>query len=158
MVVQSSSHDSSLQAARGGDIWFPNHGLAVKKFRYLGDGLCLICCSLYALNRWYIKPRVHNPFMRFHFNDMLLIPCALPLLLLMQRWLRLRTMDEPPTWGEIALYTVFWSILFEVIGPHLLRRATGDPWDVVVYVVGGIGAGLWWNRKKMFSRWALHEL
>lgn len=96
--------------------------------------------------------------MRFHFNDMLLIPCALPPLLLMQRWLGLRDMDDMPTWSEIALYTVFWSILFEVIGPHLLRRATGDPWDAVVYVIGGIGAGLWWNRRKLFSRWPVHEL
>ncbi|HXS69154.1 MAG TPA: hypothetical protein VN761_09950 [Candidatus Polarisedimenticolia bacterium] len=89
---------------------------------------------------------------------MLLIPCALPFLLLMHRWLRLRTTDDPPTWTEIALYTLFWSILFEVIGPHLLRRATGDPWDVVVYIIGAIGAGFWWNRRKMFSRWAVHEL
>jgi hypothetical protein len=76
----------------------------------------------------------------------------------MQRRLRLRTMDEPPTWGEIALYVVFWSILFEVIGPHFLRRATGDPWDVIVYLLGGMGAGLWWNRRKIFSRWTVHEL
>ena len=115
-------------------------------------------CLLYALNRWVIKPHTHNAFMRFHFNDMLLMPCALPPLLWMQRRLRLRATDDPPTWGELALYTVFWSILFEVIGPHLLRRATGDPWDVVVYVIGGIGAGLWWNRRKVFSRWAIHEL
>lgn len=96
--------------------------------------------------------------MRFHFNDMLLIPCALPPLLLMQRWLRLRTTDQPPTWGEIALYTVFWSILFEVVGPYLISRATGDPWDVVVYFVGGIGAGLWWNRQNLFFRRAVNEL
>ena len=118
----------------------------------------MVCCSLYALNRWLIKPHTHNAFMRFHFNDMLLIPCALPPLLLMQRWLRLRTTDDPPTWGEIALYTVFWSILFEVIGPHLMRRATGDPWDVVVYFVGGIAAGLWWNRHRIFPRQPVHEL
>lgn len=130
----------------------------MKKFRYLGDGLFLIGCSLYALNRWFIKSHVHNAFMRFHFNDMLLIPCALPVLLLLQRWLRLRTMDDPPTWREIALYTVFWSILFEVIGPHLIHRATGDPWDVVVYVVGGIGAGLWWHRREILSQRAVHEL
>lgn len=130
----------------------------MKKFRYLGDGLCLVSCSLYALNRWIVKPHTHNAFLRFHFNDLLLIPCALPPLLLMQRWLGLRTMDDIPAWDEIALYTVFWSILFEVIGPHLMRRSTGDPWDVVVYVLGGIGAGLWWNRRKIFSRWAVHEL
>jgi hypothetical protein len=156
-MVQSSCHDSLLQAARRRIIWFHYHGLVVKKFRYLGDGLFVISCSLYALNRWCIKPHVHSAFLRFHFNDLLLIPCALPPLLLMQRRLRLRTMDDPPTWGEIALYTVFWSVLFEGIGPHLLRRATGDPWDVVVYVLGGIGAGLWWNRRQIFSRPA-HEL
>jgi hypothetical protein len=129
----------------------------VKKFRYLGDGLFLLSCALYALNRWGIKPHTHNEFMRFHFNDMLLIPAALPVLLLMQRWLQLRTTDAPPTWGEIALYTTFWSIVFEIVGPHLMRQATGDPWDVVVYYVGGIGAGLWWNRHEMF-RLQAHEL
>jgi len=130
----------------------------VKRFRYFGDGLFLVCCSLYALNRWLIKPRVHNAFLRFHFNDMLLIPCALPVLLWMERKLRLRATDDPPTWAEITLYTVFWSILFEVIGPHLMRRTTGDPWDVVVYFVGAIAAGLWWNRRSIVSRWASHEL
>jgi hypothetical protein len=110
------------------------------------------------LNRWYIKPHTHNAFMHNHFNDMLLMPCALPVLLLMQRWLRLREADDPPTWGEIALYTVFWSILFEVIGPHLFSHSVGDPWDVVVYFVGAVVAGLWWNRGKIFLRRAVHEL
>jgi len=129
----------------------------VKRFAYLRDGLFLSSCFLYTLNRWGIKPHTHNPFIRFHFNDLLLMPCALPVLLWMQRGLRLRTIDNPPAWNEIALYTVFWSIFFEVIGPHLLRRTTGDPWDVVVYFVGGIGAGLWWNRHKL-SRRAVYEL
>ena len=130
----------------------------MKKFAYLGDGLFLLSCSLYSLNRWIIKPHTHNAFLRFHFNDMLLMPAALPVLLWLQRNLRLRTIDDPPTWGEIALYTVFWSILFEVIGPRWLRLGTSDPWDVVVYFVGGIAAGLWWNRHKIFSRRAAHEL
>ena len=130
----------------------------MKKFRYLRDGLFLVSCSLYALNRWGIKPHTHNPFLRFHFNDLLLMPCALPLLLWMQRRLHLRTTDAAPTWGELALYTVFWSILFEVIGPHLVRGATGDPWDVVVYFIGAILAGLWWNRRTIFPSQTLHEL
>jgi hypothetical protein len=120
----------------------------VKPFRYWRDSLFLLACSLYAINRWAIIPRVHGAFLRCHFNDLLLIPCALPPLLQLQRWIRLRTHDEMPTSGEIALYLVVWSILFEVIGPHLLRRATGDPGDVVAYVVGGLLAGLWWNRRK----------
>jgi len=120
----------------------------MKKFRYLGDGLFLVSCCLYALNRWCIKPRVHSPFMLFHFNDTLLIPCALPVLLLMQRRLRLRMSDELPTAGEIALHLVVWAILFEVIGPHLMRGVTGDVWDVVAYFAGGILAWLWWHRRE----------
>ena len=114
------------------------------------DGLFLPACSLYAINRWIVIPHTHSAFLRYHFNDLLLIPCALPVLLLLQRRLRLRLHDQMPTWGEIGLYLLVWSILFEVIGPHLMRRATGDPWDVVAYVVGGLLAGLWWNRHKLF--------
>jgi hypothetical protein len=124
----------------------------VKPFRYWRDGLFLLACSLYALNRWWIIPQTHNPFLRYHFNDLLLMPCALPLLLLGQRGLKLRTHDQMPCAGEIALYLTVWSILFEVIGPHLLRRATGDLWDVVAYVAGGLIAGVWWQRRAVFRR------
>jgi hypothetical protein len=127
-------------------------------FRYWRDPLFLAACLLYGINRWLIKPHVHSAFLRYHFNDLLLIPCALPLLLWMQRRLRLRTHDQAPTAGEITLYLAVWSILFEVIGPHLLRRATGDPWDVVAYVAGGILAGLWWQRDKLFRPATWHEL
>ena len=158
VLGQIPTYDPLLQTIDGRRFRLRDHGASVKKFRYLGDGLFLVSSSLYALNRWGIKPHTHNAFLRFHFNDMLLMPCALPPLLWMQRQVRLRNTDDPPTWGEIALYTVFWSILFEVIGPHLLRRATGDPWDVVAYCVGGIGAGLWWHRGRIFSRWTANEL
>lgn len=130
----------------------------MKKFTYLSDGLFLISSLLYALNRWFIKPRVHSPFMHDHFNDLLLMPCALPVLLWLQRRLNLRSHDGPPTAGEIALYCAVWSVQCEIIGPHLLRRATGDPWDVVSYVVGAILAGFWWHRKQLFDQWFLHEL
>jgi hypothetical protein len=130
----------------------------LKPFRYLLDPLCLVTCALYALNRWVLKPRFHSPFLHNHFNDVLLIPCALPPLLLMQRWLGLRLHDQPPTLGEIALYLVVWSILFEVIGPHIMPWTVGDFWDAVSYVVGGIAAGLWWHRNRLFRLAWGHEL
>lgn len=121
----------------------------MKSFGYLRDPLCLVACALYAVNRWLLKPRIHSPFLHDHFNDLLLMPCALPVLLLLQRWLKLRPHDLPPTPGEIMLYWVVWSILFEVIGPHIKRGAVGDPWDVLAYAVGGILAGLWWHRHSL---------
>ena len=129
----------------------------MSNFRYLGDRLFLITCSLYALNRWLIKPHVHSPFLRYHFNDLLLIPCALPPLLLVQRWLGLRSHDTAPTATEIAFHVIVWSILFELIGPHIMSRATGDPWDAVAYAAGGLLAGLWWHRGAWWPRGSPNE-
>ena len=120
----------------------------MNRLLYLRDGLFVASCALYAVNRWALKPRVHSAFLHNHFNDLLLIPCALPPLLLIQRWLGLRSHDLPPSPGEIALYLAIWSVLFEVIGPHLFRHATGDPGDVVAYVGGGVLAGVWWHRQR----------
>jgi hypothetical protein len=129
----------------------------LKSFHYLRDRLFLLACSLYVINRWGLKPRIHSPFLHGYFNDVLLIPCALPPLLLVQRWLGLRRHDQAPTPGEIALNLFVWSILFEVIGPQLTRRATGDPWDVVAYVAGGVLAGLWWHRRELVRRFSSNE-
>ena len=150
-MVQSSKHDSSFKAACSHCFGFGDFGFVVKRFRYLRDGLFLASCSLYSLNRWLIKPHTHNTFLRYHFDDLLLIPCALPPLLLIQRHLKLRFHDDVPAWSEIALYLVVWSILFEAIGPHIMPWTTGDRWDVVAYTIGGILAGLWWQRRKLFS-------
>lgn len=142
-------YHSALENRRGGGVWPGNSGAPLTPFRYLRDPLFLVSCALYALNRWVLKPRIHSAFLHDHFNDLLLMPCALPPLLLMQRWLKLRLHDQPPTPGEIALYVVVWSILFEVIGPHIMPWTVGDPWDAVAYAVGGVFAGLWWRRHQL---------
>jgi len=130
----------------------------MKRFGYLRDRLFLGACSLYALNRWVLKPRLHSPFLHNHFNDLLLIPCALPVLLLLQRALKLRDHDLPPTPAEIALYLVVWSILFELVGPHLIPWTVGDPLDVLAYIAGGIVGGFWWNSELFRTRHSLNGL
>jgi len=117
----------------------------VKRFRYWLDPLCLFGCAAYAINRWGLKPHLHSRFLHGHFNDALLIPCALPLILWVQRQLGLRTHDSPPTLSEIFFHLCVWSLLFEVVGPHLLP-VTGDPQDVVAYFIGGAMAWAWWQR------------
>jgi len=114
------------------------------RFRYAADPLCGAACTLYALNRWALRPHTHSAFMRFHFNDLLLIPAALPLLLWLQRRLGLRTHDAPPDAGEIALHFVVWSVVAEIIAPHF-AHATGDWRDVLAYAIGALAAWAWWS-------------
>jgi hypothetical protein len=117
----------------------------VSPFRYWRDPLFLSCCGLYGLNRCCLKPYLHSVFLRSYFNDLLLIPCALPLLLWLHRRLRLRHHDAPPTFAEIAGHLAVWSVLFEAIGPRWLPGTTADLRDVLVYTVGGLAAFLIWR-------------
>lgn len=117
----------------------------MKPFRYALDPLCLLGCSAYALNRWIMKPRLASGFLHSYFNDLWLIPCALPLILWLQRRSGLRLDDAAPRWSEIWFHLVIWALIAEVIAPHFLK-VTGDPLDVLAYATGAVAAGWWWNR------------
>src|SRR5438067_252370 len=117
----------------------------MQRFRYWADPLFLVCCGAYALNRWLLKPHFHSAFLHGYFNDLLLIPCALPPVLWLQRQVGLRQHDRPPQFFETVFHVAVWSVLFEMIGPHLIRRATGDSMDMAAYALGGVFALAWWN-------------
>lgn len=99
----------------------------------------------YVINRWGLKPVLDVPFLANHFNDILLIPAALPLVLWVQRKLGWRTHDRNPDAKEIALHLIVWGIIAEGIGPHLFDHATRDWRDLAAYTAGAILAGLWWR-------------
>lgn len=117
----------------------------MKRFAYARDPLCVAACALYALNRWWLRAHVGGVFLRGYFNDLLLIPAALPLVLWMHRRTGLRADDARPRWREIALHLVVWSVVAEAIAPHLMRWTTGDWRDVLAYSAGALAAGCWWN-------------
>lgn len=117
----------------------------MNRFRYLFDPLCLAACALYALNRFWLRPEFGGSFLGGTFNDLLLIPAGLPVVLWLQRRLGLRSYDTRPRWREIALHLGAWAIAAEAIMPHLLARATGDWLDLAAYAAGAIVAGLWWQ-------------
>jgi hypothetical protein len=122
----------------------------VRRFRYLADPLFVFCCGFYALNRWEIKPHTHLVFFHSWFNDLLLLPCALPPVLLLHRLLGLRDHDRPPTRPEILAHLLGWSVLFEFICPRFMRHTTGDPWDVAAYAIGALAASWWWRESHRF--------
>lgn len=88
---------------------------------------------------------VDTPFLHDHFNDLLLIPAALPLVLWIQRKLTWRLHDSPPNTREIALHLMVWSLITEGIGPHFFAHATRDWRDLIAYTAGAIMAGIWWR-------------
>ena len=131
------------------------------KFRYLRDEIFLLSVALYALNRWVVKPHLPSGeiFLRGYFNDLLVIPCALPPLLFVHRLLCVRRTDAPPQACEIALHLVIWSLCFELLAPLWLGRARGDLWDVVAYATGGLLGWLLWNRSSLpLAVFAPHNL
>jgi len=123
----------------------------VKAFTFHRDGLFLTGCLAYALNRFFLKPALDLPFLHSHFNDLWLIPCALPLVLWIHRKLGWRG-DGFPTLAEICGHLLIWSLLFEGVGPRLVAHTTADPLDVVWYWIGGFAGWLWWHRAALRLR------
>lgn len=115
------------------------------RFRYGFDPLGLAACALYAACRWLIRPHTAAVFWHSYSTDYLLVPAALPLWLWVQRKLGLRSHDAYPTWGEIGLSFVAWSVAAEGVAPFLFQSATGDWWDILAYAVGAVIAGLGWT-------------
>jgi hypothetical protein len=121
------------------------------RFRYLLDPLCLTGCFLYALNRWVVKPHTTVEFFHFHFNDLWLIPCALPPLLWLHRKLGLRSHDRFPTLTEVLLHLVIWCVICEGIGPRWMPGTSGDFRDVIAYATGAIFAIIGWRWQEQRS-------
>ncbi|RBP44447.1 hypothetical protein DES53_104267 [Roseimicrobium gellanilyticum] len=117
----------------------------MSRFRYLLDPLCLTGCALYALNRWAVKPHTTVEFFHYYFNDLWLIPCALPPLLWLHRKLSLRAHDRFPSSAEVLLHLGIWCVICEGIGPRWVPGTSGDYRDVLAYASGAILALCWWR-------------
>ena len=117
----------------------------MKRFGYAWDPLCWGACVLYAMNRWWISGHVESAFFHGYFNDVLLIPAALPLALWLQRRLGWRSHDESPRWSEIALHLTVWSVTAEALVPYLLAHGTADWKDVLAYASGAVISGFCWQ-------------
>ena len=119
-----------------------------EKFRYLADPICLGAVVIYLVNRLWMKPfGISGTFGQWYLNDVLCLPLFLPVILWVQRRIGLRLHDGPPRVWEIFQHWAIFSIVFEVILPRWPQvfRTTADPWDVVAYLAGGMGAWMWWK-------------
>ena len=138
-------HDPFSQTSSRPLLWTGNHGALTMRFRYGSDPLLLFSTFLYLLNRFVLKPHFALSFLHDHLNDLLVIPCALPWVLLLQRKLHLREHDHPPTLLEVLFHLGIWGIIFEGVAPHLIQ-STGDRYDLLAYSVGALIAWAFWNQ------------
>ena len=114
-------------------------------FRYGRDPLCIAACLLYLLNSLWLRRIVGGPFWTGYFNDLLLIPAALPWLLWFMKRMGLREGGCFPTGMEIFVCGTVWAVVIEGLLPLALPRATADWMDVSAYAAGGLFAWLWWK-------------
>ena len=123
-------------------------------FGYWRDPVFLVCLAIYAVNRFAIKPSLHHysPFFHGHLNDCLTVPVALPIYLLVYRWIGFRPDDEPPRWWEVVCHVAVWIVFFESYGPHVLHHGVGDPIDSWCMAGGGFVAWLLWQGKSLLRR------
>ena len=108
--------------------------------------------AVFAVNRWGLKPHgIGGAFTRGYLNDVLCIPLFLPIILGLQRMVRLRLHDGPPRLWEMLQHWVIFSVLFEIVLPKYPQyfRTTADAMDVVAYLAGGMIAWMWWQRNSL---------
>jgi hypothetical protein len=128
----------------------------MKRFGYLHDRLFIVSLAAYAVNRLVVLPhlagsvRAHLPwgwpFLHSHFDDLLLLPAALPVVLWIHRRTGLRPHDAPPGWREMFLHLAVWSVMCKIVGPYYCHIGVADPWDVLFFALGGVAACAWWRR------------
>jgi len=119
----------------------------VRGFGYWRDPVFLVSVATYAINRTLIKPNLHHysAFFHGHLNDGLTVPVALPIYLLVYRWIGLRPDDEAPRWWEVALHAAVWCVFFKWFGPIVLHQSVVDPMDDLSIACGGLVAWLLWQ-------------
>lgn len=117
----------------------------------LRDPLFLAAGLLYATNRFVLLPLmpVVPRFQQDHFNDLLLIPVALPIILTVYQWLGLRPNSEGlPRWDEVLGHLVLWTVICEWLGPAWLGVGTADPIDAMCYALGAFLSGIYWGLRR----------
>jgi hypothetical protein len=130
-------------------------------FGYLRDRLFQLSLAAYALNKLLILPHLAGcsqshfywawPFLHSHFDDLLLMPVALPVVLWLQRLLGLRRNDCAPDWLEAFSHLVIWSVMCKLVGPFYFHIGVADAWDLLFFAGGGVAACLWWHSPRTIT-------
>ena len=115
----------------------------------LKDPFWGISIACYIIHRFWQVLSPDSGWMDRHWNDLWMLPCALPLILSLYGALGMRAHALRVTGGEILWHGLLWGFMAEFIGPLLFDHAVSDLWDLLAYALGGF---------LMFFRWHCTEL
>jgi hypothetical protein len=94
-----------------------------------------VAASVYAVNKWLLKPHFSSIFVHSYLNDIFAMPFILGYgnLLITLGGLPHLLIATPL---RIAGFTIFCATAWEIFGPSFIATATSDPADFVAYSVG----------------------
>jgi hypothetical protein len=123
-------------------------------FGYWRDPVFLVSLAIYVINRALIKPHLHpySPLFHGHLDETLTVPVALPIYLLVYRWIGFRPDDAPPRWWEVGLHAAVWMVFFKGFGPVILHHGVADPIDDWCIAGGGLLAWALWRMQAPSSK------
>lgn len=140
------------------DAWtFSGREGASVRPAFLGDPVFIVATLLLVLNTLFFRPFWSGSFSFFacYWNDVLLIPVALPPVLWLQNLLHWREPRPRPGCREIIFHLVLWSLLLEGIFPFIFHHGTSDPLDVLAYASGALIAFFFWHFSRLRALRAL---
>jgi len=103
------------------------------KYRPIIFFLCLM--TVYFLVRWALIFG-ETGVLRWYFTDLLFVPAMCTFALIGVRFLK-RDHSIRITWRQVFLQVLVVSFYFEWYLPAEDSKYTSDPWDVVMYIIGG---------------------
>ena len=96
-------------------------------------------CLIYLINKYcqsyFSNDTIIELFLKNHLNDLLFMPIVMSLILALTRFIK-RDPKLLFTVFLIAFMTLFFIIIFELIGPIFYTHAIGDWIDVLMYILG----------------------
>lgn len=91
---------------------------------------------LYLLNKYYLRIVLYYPFFRFYFNDVLagIVILAYSNIVISLSKVKFNLVS----FKNIVIFNLLIGLFWEYVTPLYYSKSTGDPLDVVAYVLGGI--------------------
>jgi len=100
--------------------------------------IVLLLVSVFGLNQAVELSGITIPILHEYLDDVLCLPIVLSVILVIHRQYRLKCSYYILPFSHILLSVLVIAALFEIVLPNMSPRFTGDPFDVLAYMLGAL--------------------